>query len=189
MFERVLRLPVEGHMVEESPEITKLQFESCFEGEMPPTPRGCRLDAAKPHWKQWFKFVNDYLLFRPQKNIIDRRTIVAAMKTADGEKVNWARIVQQGMFEEIEAKRAEKMKALELYSACYISLLCEELPTPAVIPRGPSSSRLTASRTIKLGHWGESEVETLYATSACNGRWKTRPVNQERGSFGGMPDE
>ena len=145
MIERALKLPSEGQLVEEMPGLTQSQFESWFEGPFPRTPKGCRLDAAKPQWKQWLKFVNDYLLFRPQRDTMNPRSIVAAMRTWNGEKMNWARAVQQGMYEEIESKRLEGTKSMELYSAFYITVCCEKLPPPAMFLGGPSSPGLTSS--------------------------------------------
>lgn len=164
MIGRVLRLPSEGQLVEEMPGLTQIQFESWFEGPFPRTPKGCRLDAARPEWKQWFKFVNDYLLFRPQKDTMNPRSIVAAMRTWNGEKMNWARAVQQGMYEEIESKRTEGAKTLELYSAFYLSVCCEELPPPAVFLGGPSSPGLTSSPS--------SSSESLAPVDAENERLK-----------------
>ena len=74
-----------------------------------------------------------------------QRSIVDAMRTWDGKKINWAHVVQQRMYEEIESKRLEGTKSMELYSAFYISVYCEELPPPAVFFGGPSSPRLTPS--------------------------------------------
>ena len=145
MIERTLRLPGEGKLVEDLDTLTKNQFASLFEGDSARTPKGCRLDAAKPQWKPWLKFVNDYLLFRPQKDTMTQKMIVAAMMTWDGKKVHWAQAVQQKMLEEIAAKCSVETKKIELYSAFYISVLCEQLPPPAVFLGGPSSPRLTPS--------------------------------------------
>lgn len=68
---------------------------------------------------------------------------MVVMKTLDGERVNWASIMQERMLEEIEAKRKTKM--MELYSTFYISVLCEELPPPTVFLGGPSSPQSSPS--------------------------------------------
>lgn len=145
MIERILRLPGEGKLLEDMDTLTKSQFAFLFKGDSARTPKGCRLDAAKPQWRPWLKFVNDYLAFRPQKDTMSQKMIVAAMMTWDGKKVNWARTVQQMLLEEIGAKRTLETKTVELYSAFYISVLCEELPPPAVFMGGPSSPGLTPS--------------------------------------------
>ena len=75
---------------------------------------------------------------------MSQQQILAAMRTWEGE-INWAHIVQQRMYAEIESKRAEGTKSLELFSAFYISVCCEVLPPPAMFLGGPSSPRLTPS--------------------------------------------
>ena len=67
---RLLWLPKEGLLLDSMPGLTKKQHENLFEGEFIRTPRGCPLDKAKHHWRPWLKFVNDYLVFRPQKDMM-----------------------------------------------------------------------------------------------------------------------
>lgn len=95
MIRKHLKLPVDGHLVEDMRGLTKQKHEFLFEGDFPRNVRGCKLDAAKPQWKQWFKFVNDYMMFRPQKYTMTQKMIVTTMMTWDGKKVNWAQAVQQ----------------------------------------------------------------------------------------------
>lgn len=58
--------------------------------------------------------------------------------------------VQQKLIEEIELKRSNSTKPMELYYAFYISIYCEELPPPATFLGGPSSPRLTPSALSSL---------------------------------------
>lgn len=89
-IERLLKWPSEGQSIEDMWALNKHQFTAFFEGNFPRNPKGCRLDSAKPQWKLWFRFVNDYLVLRPQRELIAQRMVVAAMKILDGEKINWA---------------------------------------------------------------------------------------------------
>lgn len=85
---RLLRLPMEGLTLEDMPGLTRKQHEHIFEGDFPRTPKGCHLEKAKHHWKAWLKFINHYLVFRPQKEMMTQRIVVAAMNTWNGKKVN-----------------------------------------------------------------------------------------------------
>ena len=139
MIERMLKLPIVGPTLDDMPTISKRQFSIVFEGDQPRSPNGCRLELAKPEWKAWFRFINDYLTLRPQKDVIDQRVVMAAMKTLEGEKVNWGRILQQRMIEEMEAKEIEETQSMELFAAFFISVLCEEPPIAmADLPKSSS---------------------------------------------------
>lgn len=87
---RTLKLPVDGEWLDNMPGLAKKQYENMFEGEFPQSPRGCQLNKAKHHWRTWLKFVNDYLVFRPQKNMMTQKIIVAALHTWEGKKTNWS---------------------------------------------------------------------------------------------------
>lgn len=145
MIGRRLKLPTNGQLFEDMPGLTKHQYSILFEGEFPPTSQGCPLENVKPQWKAWFHFVNEYLFFRPKKEAMTQKMISAAMVTWHGQQVNWAQVVQQQMLEEIAEKRGDNTKAMELYSTLYISVLCEEMPSPAVFMGGPSSPRSSPS--------------------------------------------
>lgn len=142
---RLLRLPIEGLTLEDMPGLTRKQHEDMFEGDFPRTPKGCHLEKAKHHWRAWFKFINHYLVFRPQKEMMTQQIVVAAMNTWTGKKVNWSWIVQQKVEEEIERYQREKPVTGELFSAVYISILAQELPAPAHTIATPSSSPRTPS--------------------------------------------
>ena len=71
--------------------------------------------------------------------------VVAAIKTMDGEKINWAQYMQQRMFEEIDTKRTEEAQTIELYAAFYISIFCEEPPLPTIYLVQPPSPGSTPS--------------------------------------------
>lgn len=142
---RVLKLPIDGERLDNMPGLTKKQHENMFEGEFPQSPRGCQLNKAKQHWQVWLKFVNDYLVFRPQKDMMTQKIIVAALHTWERTKVNWSQVVQQKSIEEIAVRKVGNPKMMELFSAFYISTCCEELPRPATATEIASSSRLTQS--------------------------------------------
>ena len=139
MIGKCLKLPVEGKLVVEMPGLTKQQYGLIFEGDFPRILKECNLEQVKPQWKAWLHFVNEYLFFRPKKNAMTPKMVCAAMATWYGEKVNWSQIVQQRMLEEIVEKRDERTKPIELYSALYVSNLCEEMPPPTIFRGGPSS--------------------------------------------------
>lgn len=93
MIQRFLKLPAKGLILDTMPGLTKKQHEEDFEGEFPRTPRGCLIDKARHLWKHWLKFVNAYLLFRLQKDMMTQRAIVVAIGTWEGQNINWAKIV------------------------------------------------------------------------------------------------
>lgn len=82
---RQLRLLANAEELDNMPGLTKKQYVEMFKGEFPRSPRGCQLDKAKPHWKAWLKFVNDYLVFRPQKDMMTQKITVAALHTCEGK--------------------------------------------------------------------------------------------------------
>jgi hypothetical protein len=86
------------------------------------------MDKAVHHWRQWFKFVNDYLFFPPQKETMTQRAIVATIDTWEDKKVKWAKIVQQKKGEALANKLMGKLVAKQMFSVFYISKICRELP-------------------------------------------------------------
>lgn len=76
--------------------------------------------------------------------------VVAAMKILDGERINWAQLMLQRMFENIEAKRGRETQTIELFAAFYISVLCEEPPIPSTYHARPSSLGSTPSSLFSL---------------------------------------
>lgn len=145
VIRQFLKLPLEGLLLDQMPELTKEQHEEIFEGEFPRTSKGCLIEKARHHWRPWFKFVNNYLFFRPQKEMIAPKAIVAALNTWEGRPINSAKIVQQNIGAELVSKLAGRPTTVELFSAFYISELCQELPAPTFMVGGPSSSRQTPS--------------------------------------------
>ena len=75
---------------------------------------------------------------------------MAALYTWEGKKVNWARVVQEKMGEEIRIRQQWAPKLMEIFSAFYISILCQELPAPAVVCT-PSTSSMTPSPSTSPG--------------------------------------
>ena len=137
-----LRLPTEGIVEGQLPAITKKQHEAIFEGDYPKETRVWRIDKARQHWRPWLKFVNDYLLFRPQVDTMEQKYVVAAIQTWEGKKIKWALIVQQHLHAEILRVRTGDPRMIELYSAFYITVFCYKMPSPT--PKkdlaGPSQS-------------------------------------------------
>jgi hypothetical protein len=142
---RILRLPREGLLLDQMPGVAPEQEEEIFDGEYPRTEKGGQIDKARHHWRPWFKFVNDYLFFRPQKDWISLTAITAAVNVWQGQKMNWAQIVQHNMDSELSIKLKAKPAVVELFSAFYITELCRELPAPAFEVGGPSTLRETPS--------------------------------------------
>ena len=136
---------MEGLTLEDMPGLTRKQHEHIFEGDFPRTPKGCHLEKAKHHWKAWLKFINHYLVFRPQKEMMTQRIVVAAMNTWNGKKVNQSWIVHQKVEEEIKRYQREKPVTKELFSPFYISMLAQAPPAPAPTVATPSSSPQTPS--------------------------------------------
>ena len=153
-----LKLPMDGLSLETMLGLTKPQIEEIFEGEIPRTPKGCSLEKAKSHWKPWLRFVNDYLVFRPQKDYMTQKIVAAVVSTWEGNRVNWAQIVQHKMRAELATRLVGEPKTVELFSAFYITTLCEELPSPAHT-YGPSSSRQTPSPLSSPEKTNELEEE------------------------------
>ena len=95
---------------------------------------------ARNHWSMWFDFVNNYFLFRPEEAKMEQKYVVAAIRAWEGKQVNWPHIIQHRINEEIQVRKAQKTPVLFLYSAFYISCLCdfaarpEEVTPPRVSP-------------------------------------------------------
>lgn len=142
---RYLKLPMNGMKLEEMPGLNKKQYEDMFEGDFVRTPKGCSLEKAKHHWRLWLRFINDYLIFRPKKDMITQQVVAAAMNTWNGKRVNWAQIVYQKTVEEIQRYREGEPKTREVYSAFYISIFCRTLPQRVVASESPTSSIPTPS--------------------------------------------
>ena len=95
---------------------------------------------ARHHWKAWFELVNTYLLFRPEENTMEQKYVVAAIRTWEGVEVDWAKVIQIQINEEIQIRKALTPSVIYLYSAFYISCLCD----PAHRRAGASSPRRLA---------------------------------------------
>lgn len=141
MIRNHLKLPAEGILDGQLPAVTKKQHEVIFEGDYPKVPRVWKIAKARQHWRPWFKFVNDYFLFRPEVETLDQKFVVAAIQTWEGKKINWALIVQKQMKAEILRLRTGTPRTLELCSAFYISLLCSKMPSLVKKKEQPSTSQ------------------------------------------------
>jgi hypothetical protein len=72
---------------------------------------------ATHHWKKCFEFINIYLLFRPEESTIDQKYVMAAIRTRKIIGVNWAKVVQQQINEEIQIQKILNSLVICLYSA------------------------------------------------------------------------
>ena len=112
---------------------------------------------ARHHWKAWFDLVNTYLLFRPEDTTMEHKYVVAAIRTWEGIEVDWAKVVQQQINEEICIRKNLNPSVICLYSAFYISCLCDPTSRKAVVsqPRAlaigaPNSPGSPAAEEIEL---------------------------------------
>lgn len=139
---RNMRLPVDGITEGQLPAITRKQHELLFEGEFPKGTQVWRIDQAHNHWKLWFKFVNDYLLFRPHPKSIAQKYVVAAVQTWEGKKINWSLIVQHKIHEEILRVKVGVPQMKGLCFAFNISECCQQLPAPVAVRDQPLTSQM-----------------------------------------------
>lgn len=106
-------------------------------------------DREKHLWRPWFKFVSDFLLFRPQTETMASKHLVAVIW-------NW------------EGKSNKSIPCVvELYFGFYISWFCKELHAPAIVIDTPSSSKIPSP----LSSPGKSKelLEENYILD-CSGR-------------------
>jgi hypothetical protein len=99
---------------------------------------------AMHHWKTWFAFVNTYLLFRPGESTMEHNFVVAAIRTWEGIEVDWAKVVQKQINEEICIRKALNPSVICLYSVFYISCLCDPTSRKAAVSPPDSSGSPTA---------------------------------------------
>ena len=161
-------LPVGGPDLGALPDLKKTEAEEIFDykfrwGEDTKWIFG----SARHHWKAWFEFVNTYLLFRPAESTMHQTYVVAAIRTWEGIEVNWAKVVQQQINEEIQIRKALNPSAICLYSAFYISCLCDPTSRKAAVspPRGlaigvPDSPGSPTEEEIEL-QWARRRIMDL----------------------------
>ena len=126
---RVTALPDCGAEYEDLPDLTKAEAEEIFAYKFrwgKETSWDC--GAARGHWKAWFDLVNSYLLFRPPNCRMEQKYVVAAIRTWEGTPVKWADLVLCRLNDEIQCKRVTGGQGISLYSAFFISCLCEGVP-------------------------------------------------------------
>ena len=153
-------LPNQGAKIEALPALTKAEAEEIFEYKFrwgKETRWGIGL--TRHHWKMWFDLVNNYFLFRPEEGRMEQKYVVAAIRTWEGHEVNWSLIVQHQINEEIQVRKAQSPPILYLYSAFYITCLCElplrpvELTPPRPSPvKRPMSPPSPTSEEIEVQH-------------------------------------
>jgi hypothetical protein len=136
-----LKLPSTGLTLVTLPDLTSSEAEEIFECSANwVLDNKWNLAGARHHWRSWFDFINAYLLFRPDEYRMEQKTIVAAIRTWKGYRVNWALIVQQKMHRKIQTRQTHNPAILPLYSAFFISCLCQNATPPAVRVRATSST-------------------------------------------------
>lgn len=144
---RVTALPDEGMEFDKLPDLRKEEAEEIFAAKFKwGNDTIWDYGTARQHWKAWFAFVNIYILFRPFEQRMEQKYVVAAIRCWEGTALNRAKLVQQRMNDEIQERKATNPEAIHLYSAFYISCLCENvsvlvgrLPPNHVFPSGPPS--------------------------------------------------
>ena len=155
---RVTALPDGGVEFDKLPDLRKAEAEDIF-GYKFKWGKETNWDygAARHHWKAWFEFVNTYLLFRPLEQKMEEKYVVAAIRSWEGTEVNWAKLVQLRINEEIQERRVIGTKPLTLYSAFYIGCLCEnvsvlvERPPLNYLFSSPPSSPTLDELEVQLG--------------------------------------
>ena len=156
---RQLRIPADGAVEGQLPGLMRKQHETIFEGEFPKGTRVWRIDKARQHWRPWFKFVNQYLIFRPHPETMAQKYVVAAIQTWEGKRINWSQILQQQMHAEIMRVKVGVPRTLELYSAFYISFFCHDVPAPRPLHEAPSTSRMASPALSSPGDSDELTEE------------------------------
>ena len=114
--------------------------------------------TGRGHWKAWLELVNSYLLFRAPSTRMEQKYVVAAVRSWEGIQVNWCKLVLTRMSDEIQERKAVGAQILHLYSAYYISCLCEKRaalpeessPDTRSSPRSPGSPT-PADLVVELG--------------------------------------
>lgn len=157
---QTLALPDHGVNMEALPDLRKTEAEEIFDYKFKwGKDTKWNFEAARAHWKEWFDFVNTYLLFKPEDHKMEQKYIVAAIRTWEGKEVRWAKVVQNRINEEIQTRKAQSPTHICLLSAFFISCLCEgkridvtpprsALPTPPKSPDSPNVAELE----VQLGH-------------------------------------
>lgn len=142
---KVLNLPDIGMKLEALPEMKKVEAEEIFDYKIR-WGKDVKLnfEVTRHHWPEWFEFVNTYLLFKPEDHKMEQKYLVAAVRTWEGKELDWARIVQYRINEEIQTRKAQSPDVIRLYSAFYITCLCEGKPEETTPPRLTSPGRPTS---------------------------------------------
>lgn len=156
---QVLNLPNEGAEIDALPILQRAEAEEIFDYKFKWGKESkWHYESARQQWKAWFDFVNTYLLFRPDEHQMEHKYVVAAIRTWEGHTVNWAKVVQYRINEEIQERKAHPPPVIYLYSAFYISCLCEaERTWLKITTPKPSTSRGPLSPPSPT--LGELEVE------------------------------
>lgn len=159
---QVLALPDGGEKLEALADLRKAEAEEIFDYKFKwGKETKWKFETARQHWKSWFEFVNVYLLFRPDEHKMEQKYVVAAIRIWEGKEVRWTKVVQERINEEIQVRKALAPSILYLYSAFYISCLCEDAgrkpedtpprPTSSVLPSSPPSPTL-AEIEVQMAH-------------------------------------
>lgn len=115
-----LKLPFDSLLLENMHGLTRVQHEELFEEKFSWIPKGRLLDKAQHHWSPWFKFVNDYLVFRPKRKYGDPKDHSRDHKYLGGLHNNNAKTMQQKMREKLASKLVGRPIIAELYSTSNI---------------------------------------------------------------------
>ena len=100
-----------------------------------------KIEKTRHCWRLWFKFVNNYLVLRPQIKVMAQNYVMAAIQTWEGKKINWVFIMQHIIHEEIVKTKVRVPKVVELYPTFHIMTFYHAWPTHAVVCDQPSTSQ------------------------------------------------
>ena len=100
-----------------------------------------KIEKTQHCWRLWFKFVNNYLVLRPQIKVMAQNYVMVAIQTWEGKKINWVFIMQHIIHEEIVKTKVRVPKVVELYPTFHIMTFYHAWPTHAVVCDQPSTSQ------------------------------------------------
>ena len=84
----ILNLPHNGVELEALPELWKPEAEDIINDKIRwGKDIKWNYEANQQHWKEWFDFVNAYMLFCPKDHMMEQKYIVAAIRTWEGQDI------------------------------------------------------------------------------------------------------
>lgn len=130
VMSQVLHLQGNGSTLQTLLGLTQPEAEDIFEDQTKWMRDNKWYLGARHHWKGWLEYVNSHLFFRPEEHRMDQKLVMAAVRTWEGVKGDWSLVVQQKVIEEIQTRKTHHPTVLHLYSAFFISCLCQKASSP-----------------------------------------------------------